>query len=207
MPKQKVGSGESTSSLAKKNGFNWKTIWEHGENTGLRGKRDDPNVLHEEDEIFIPEKQLKEVSKGTESKHTFKRKGEPCKIKIQLLKLGNPRANEDYVIDVGGTLIKGKTDGNGNLEHFIPGESSTAKLILRGGKEEYPLNIGNLDPFEKLSGIQQRLNNLGFSAGSEGGDINETVEAALKKFQAEHKLDITGKVCSATKAKLKELSK
>ena len=36
MPKRLVGEGESTSSLAKKKGFYWKTIWEHGENAERR---------------------------------------------------------------------------------------------------------------------------------------------------------------------------
>jgi N-acetylmuramoyl-L-alanine amidase len=204
--KQKVGSGESTASLAKKKGFFWRTIWDHPENADLRAKRKDPSVLFADDDIFFPEKQLKEVSKSTDAEHTFKRKGEPCKIKLQLLKLGKPRANEDYVINIEGTLIEGKTDAEGNIEHFMPGEAKSGKLILRGGKEEYPLKIGYLDPLEKVVGVQQRLNNLGYNC-SESNKLDEKMKDALKKFQADNKLEASGEIDSATKSKLEQLSK
>ena len=207
MTKIKVGNGESAISLAKKNGFFWKTVWNHGENAALKAKRKDPTLLYEDDEIFIPEKQTKEVSKGTEAEHTFKLKGEPCKLKLQLLKLGKPRSGEDYLLKIKGELIQGTTDGEGKLEHFIPPDARSGELILRNGQETYPIRVGDLDPIDKDSGIQQRLNNLGYSCGSEDGDPGEKTKEALKKFQAEQKLKVTGKIDGATKAKLKELSK
>jgi hypothetical protein len=206
MAKQKVGSGESTQSIAKKNGYFWRTIWEHPENAALRQKRKDPNVLFEDDDIFIPEKQEKEVSKGTDATHSFKRKGEPSKIKIQLLKVGKPRANEEYTLEIDGTQIKGKTNGEGILEHFIPGEASVGKLILRGGQEVKNIKIGYLDPLEKPIGVQQRLKNLGFNC-PQSNELDEETKEALKKFQAEYNLEATGEADGATKAKLQELSK
>lgn len=207
MPKQLVGNGESTSSLAKKNGFFWRTIWDHGENAGLKTQRKDPNVLFADDEIFIPERELKDVSKPTEQKHKFKRKGEPCKLKVQLMKAGKPRKNEKYVLNLDGTPINGTTDGEGKLEHFIPGESRSAMLVLRGGQEVVPLRLGDLDPVDQGTGIQQRLNNLGFECGSEDGEIGDETKEAIKKFQAAYNLNVTGEPDEATKSKLKELSK
>ena len=193
--------------MAKKNGFFWQTVWNHPENSALKQKRKDPTLLHEDDEIFIPEKVTKEVSKGSDAEHTFKIKGTPCKLKLQLLKLGEPRSNEDYVLEVNGELIEGKTDGNGELEHFIPNDAKNGKLILRDGQETYPIKVGDLDPVDKVSGIKQRLNNLGFSSGSENDDEDEKYAEAVKKFQAENKLDETGEMDSKTKGKLKKLSK
>ena len=207
MPKIKVGKGESAISLARKNGFFWKTVWDHPENADLKRERKDPTLLYETDMIFIPKREPKEISKGTESEHTFKLKGEPCKLKLQLLELGKPRKNEDYVLEINGELIQGKTDGNGELEHYIPGITKSGKLILRNGKETYPLKVGNLDPIDTVSGVQQRLNNLGYSCGSEDGKMTEKTKEALRKFQAECKLNVTGEIDSATKAKLTELSK
>ncbi len=207
MPQRKVGQGETTSSLAKKNGFFWKTIWEHGENSDLRSKRKDPNVLYSSDDIFIPERELKKVSKGTEQEHVFKRKGEPTKIKMQLLELGKPRANEDYVLEVAGKLVNGKTDGDGKLEHFIPGDAKSGKLIFKAGKEVHGLRLGSLDPLDVVDGVQQRLDNLGFKVGGEKGKLGTKTKAALKKFQAEYELDQSGDADDATKAKLEELAK
>lgn len=207
MPKRKVGMGETTSSLAKKKGFFWKTIWEHPENAALRAKRKDPNVLFETDDIFIPERETKKVSKGTESQHVFRRKGEPSKIKMQIFQLGKPRANEDYIFDVDGKQTNGKTDGDGKLEHFIPGDAKSGKLIFKGGKEVHNLKLGNLDPLDQISGVQQRLNNLGYNCGDQLGKLGEKTKAALKKFQAENKLNESGEPDAATKAKLQELAK
>ena len=207
MPKRKVGQGETTSSIAKKNGFFWRTIWEHGENADLRAKRRDPNVLLADDLIFVPEKKLKEVSKGTETEHVFKLKGEPAKLKLQLFKLGKPRANENYVLEVDGEQTPGATDGEGKLEHFIPPAAGSGKLILRGGKEVYNLRLGNLDPLDTPSGVQQRLNNLGYNCGGEKGEIGEKTKEALEKFQADYDLEQTGEPDAATKAKLQETSK
>src|SRR5437588_767968 len=181
MPKQRVGEGESTSSLAKKNGFFWRTIWEHGANAKLKSLRKDPNVLFADDEIFIPEKQFKDLSKPTDQMHKFKRKGEPCKLKVQLMKAGKPRKNEKYVLNLDGKLIDGTTDGDGKFEHFIPCDQAT--------------------------GIQQRLNNLGFDCGSEDGEIGDASKEAIKTFQEAYKLDVTGEADDATKNKLKELCK
>ncbi len=199
--------GETTSSLAKKKGFFWKTIWEHPENAGLRAKRKDPNVLYETDDIFIPEREIKKVSKGTEAQHVFRRKGEPSKIKMQMFALGKPRANEDYIFDVDGKQTNGKTDGDGKLEHFIPGDAKSGKLIFKGGKEIHSLRLGNLDPLDQISGVQQRLNNLGYNCGGENGKLGEKTKAALKKFQADNKLNASGEPDAATKAKLQQLAK
>ena len=207
MPRRKVGIGETTSSLAKKKGFFWKTIWEHPENAGLRAKRKDPNVLYESDDIFIPERQPKKVSKGTEAQHVFRRKGEPSKIKMQMLQLGKPRANEDYILEIDGKQTNGKTDGDGKLEHFIPGDAKRGKLIFKGGKEVHHLRLGNLDPLDQISGVQQRLNNLGYNCGGEMGKMGEKTKEALKKFQADQKLKVSGEADAATKAKLQELAK
>lgn len=199
--------GETTSSLAKKNGFFWKTIWEHPENAELRAKRKDPNVLYETDEIFIPDKEIKKVSKATEGEHVFRRKGEPSKIKMQMLRVGKPRAGEDYILEIDGKQTAGKTDGDGKLEHFIPGDAKNGKLIFKGGKEVHALRLGNLDPLDQISGVQQRLNNLGYNCGGEMGKLGDKTKAAIKKFQVENKLNESGEPDAATKAKLEELAK
>ena len=219
MPKRKVGQGESTSSLALKNGFFWRTIWEHGENADLRSKRKDPTVLSADDDIFIPELQIKKVSKGTESEHVFKRKGEPSKIKMQLLALGNPRKDEDYILEIEGELKRGKTDADGRIEHFIPGDARSAKLIFKDGKEVHGLRLGSLDPADQGEGVLQRLNNLGFKAsmrikkGAKAaeafaeGKVDKKVTKAIKAFQKEYDLEQSGKVDSKLIAKLEEKAK
>lgn len=207
MPKQKVGTGETTMSIAKQNGFFWEDIWNHGENAQLKAKRKDPNILFAGDEISIPEKHPREVSKASEAEHTFKLKGTPAKLKIKMIKFGEPRSNEKYQLKLDSETFEGVTDGDGKIEHFIPPDITSGQLILKDGKEVYNLKVGNLDPLDLPSGVQQRLNNLGYNCGAEMGEIGEETKAALKEFQADNKLEASGAVDSATKAKLQELSK
>lgn len=207
MPKQKVGAGETTMSIAKKNGFFWETIWNHPENAALKAKRKDPNVLHADDDIFVPEKKEKTVSKASEAEHVFKLKGTPAKLKIQMMKLGKPRANESYIIHLDDEVLEGTTGGDGKIEHFIQPDTSSAQLIFKNGKEVYHLKLGNLDPLDLPSGIQQRLNNLGYDCGGEMGEIGDQTKEALKEFQADNNLNVSGEADAGTKAKLQELCK
>jgi len=205
MSKYQISQGESIPSVAKDNGFFWETLWDHPENAALKEKRKNPNVLFEGDEVFVPEIELKEVTKATEAKHKFKRKGDPLKFRLQLMMMGKPRKNEDYVLVVDGKQITGKTDGDGKLEATIPGNATGGTIKLRGGKEEYPVRIGHLDPIDTVTGVKQRLNNLGFTCGSEDDTLDDGTKAALQKFQNKFKLTVTGEPDDATKAKLTEL--
>jgi hypothetical protein len=203
--KHKVSRGDSIPSIAKDNGFFWETIWNHGENADLKAKRQNPNQLVPGDEVFVPEPDPKKVSKSTDAKHEFVRRGEPHKLKLQLKMLGEPRANEAFVLDLDGELIEGQTDGDGKLEQLIPGNARGGRLILQDGKEIIPIRIGNLDPVDVVTGVQQRLNNIGFRCGAEGGELNEATQKALRLFQEAHKLTVSGEADDATKAKLREL--
>ena len=205
MPKIKINSGHSIPSVAKDKGFFWETLWNHPENADLKSKRKNPNILYKGDEVFVPEKELKEVSKPTEARHKFRRKGEPLKFQLQLMMMGKPRKNEDYVLLVDGEQIQGKTDDEGILKATIPGNARGGTIVLRGGKEEYPIRIGHLDPIDTVSGVKQRLNNLGFTCGTENDKLDQRTKAALQKFQTRHELKVTGEPDSATKAKLEEL--
>ena len=119
--------------------------------------------------------------------------------------LGEPRANEPYVLNIDGTIFQGNTDGNGVVEQFIPPNAKGGELRLNGGKEVIPVKIGYLNPIDILSGVQQRLNNLGIYCGSEEGDMNDDTAAALRRFQQKYGLPVTGNADAATKAKLQQL--
>ena len=200
-----VDLGDSIPSIAKQNGFFWETIWNHPQNAALKAKRKDPNILFPGDQVFVPDLALKEETRGTNARHKFKLKGEQVKFKLQLLMLGEPRKNEAYTLLVNGKIYKGTTDGQGKLEQVVPADAQNGTLLLRGGKEKYPVNFGHLNPIDEISGVQQRLNNLGFQAGSEDGQQSGQLKAVLTAFQTKYKLNPTGEIDGATKAKLSEL--
>jgi len=205
MPMYEVSQGESIPSIAADNGFFWDTLWSHPQNAALKAKRKTPNQLAPGDQVFIPDLRKKVESRGVDATHKFKVKGVPAKIKMQLKMLGQPRANEPYVLQIDDQLIKGTLDGSGKLEQFMPPNARSGQLILGGGKEVIPLRLHCLNPIDDPAGIQQRLNNLGFQCGSEDGELDDQAQEAIKQFQGKYGLPITGEMDAATKAKLAEI--
>ena len=199
--KYSVQDGDSIASIAKKNGYLWKTIWDHPDNAELKRKRKDPNVLKAGDEVTLPDPVIKEESRPTGKRHTFVRKGEPTKLKLKLARFGKARSGVKYQLIVDGTKFEGTTDGSGKIEHFIPGDSRQAKLIVDG--KETTIKIGHLDPADDVSGAQQRLRNLGYDCGGEEGEIGERTQRALESFQHANGLQTSGKLDSQTVDKLK----
>ena len=201
-----VSLGDSIPSLAKDNGFFPDTLWNHPSNAGLRTKRKSQNQLYPGDEVFIPELRKRTETRATDASYKFKRKGVPAKFVLYVRKLGQPRKGESYVLIIDGTSYKGTLDGDGKLEQFVAPNAKGGQLILSGGKEIIPINLGYLNPIDELSGVQQRLNNLKFFCGNEDGTLDDQTIAAITTFQLKNGLPTTGgQIDGATKAKLLEL--
>ncbi|HEU0123752.1 MAG TPA: peptidoglycan-binding domain-containing protein [Bryobacteraceae bacterium] len=200
-----VSLGDSIPSLAHDNGHFWETLWNHGENAELKAKRKNPNILAPGDEVHIPPIRVQDFQGGTDMRHKFVRKGIPAKLKMQLFLLGEPRRNEPYTLILDDEMIKGTTDGDGNLEQFVRPNSKGGVLRLNGGKEEYPVRVGYLNPIDRISGVKQRLNNLGFYCGNESEDEDDLFAQALTQFQGEHGVPQTGQNDAVTRAKIESL--
>jgi N-acetylmuramoyl-L-alanine amidase len=200
-----VTHGDSIPSLAHDNGHFWETLWNHPDNADLKAKRKNPNILAPGDEVTIPPIRVRDFSGATDTRHSFKRRGVPAKLKMQLFLMGEPRRNEPYTLILDDEMIKGTTDGDGNLEHFIKPNCKGGVLKLNGGKEEYPVRVGHLNPIDTVSGAKQRLNNLGYYCGDESDDPTQPFKEALVQFQGDHKIPQTGEYDAATQAKLESV--
>ena len=202
---QVVQAGDSIPSIAHDSGHFWETIWNHGDNAELKGKRKNPNILASGDEVTVPPIRVKEFSGATGTRHSFKRKGIPAKLKMQLFLLGEPRRNEAYTLILDDKIIRGKTDADGNIEQYIQPNSKGGVLKLNGGKEEYPVRVGHLNPIDTVSGVKQRLNNLGFYCGDESDEETGQYKQAVVQFQGDQKLKQTGELDAATRGKIESL--
>jgi hypothetical protein len=203
MPMHTVGTGDCLLSIAEEYGLLWETIWEHPQNAELKRLRQDPNVLGPGDQLFVPEKRIKETSKATDQTHKFVRKGTPAKVRLQLLDFERkPRTGLKYKADVDGVTSQGTTDGDGMVEVYVKPGARTAKLTLFAprGTEQFELDLGHVDPIEEETGVKERLENLGFHCDGE-----EALRNAMLAFQKEHQLTETGQIDDATRAKLKQV--
>lgn len=208
-----VEQGECFSSLAFKYGFeNYRAIYEHAENAELKKQRANPNVLYPEDMVFIPDNELKEVDGETEKKHKFVLMREKVTFRIVLKgEDEKPFANTRYEMTIEKTVYEGKTDGTGKIEQEISANARKGQIILYSNGADggevvgvLPLSFGHLDPVHETTGVQERLNNLGFGCGKADGVIGEKTKAALLAFQKKYDLPETGNPCSATMEKLRQ---
>ncbi len=203
-----VKQGDCIESIAFEHGHFWQTLWNDPGNQDLRSVRKNPNVLLSGDRVAIPPLRVSEDSCATDHRHRFLRKGVPSKLQIRLLDAdGNPRANLKCVVDIDGTRHINKTDADGWVRLPITPNAKAGKIIIEedGVTESYVLNLGHLDPIKEIAGIQQRLENLGYSCIDERGSLGDRTKAALRRFQKQYGLNESGEVDQTTTAKLHEI--
>lgn len=208
MPDYTIEAGDCLLNLAHAHGLLWETIWNHPNNSQLKARREDPNILLPGDVLFIPEKRQKEQQKSTDQTHKFVRLGTPAKVRLRLLDFQrHPRRNVRYSASVDGRRSEGVSDSDGMIEFVAPPDAREVHLLLteNGRQEEHRLQLGHMDPLETISGVQRRLANLGYHCGGEDGELGDATRAALRAFQRERQLPESGETDDATRSALRQL--
>ena len=204
MPNYTVKQGDCISSIAQRYGLFWEKVWNHSKNAKLKEKRKDPNVLFSGDIVFVPDREENQESGATGQRHRFRLKGVPGMLRLRFLENDQPRVNDLYVLEIDGELFSGTTDAEGKLEHVIPPNAKRGILLLGEEQDEYVLDLGHVDPIDEISGVQERLENLGFDCGEVDGNMSPETQEALKEFQEKHGLQVTGQADQQTRAKLQK---
>lgn len=200
-----VVEGDCAESLAARFGLLTTTIWEHPKNAGVKTARDIENLLLPGDRIHIPEKILRHESCSTDRRHSFLRKGLPCKLRLCVCWCGEPRRDAPYILVVDGVVHSGNTDDNGCLEIPIRPGATTGKLTIGADplcQQVFDLDLGAMDPITETVGIQKRLQNLGFLCDATG-ELDDATSAAIAHFQENYSLEPTGELDQTTIDQLK----
>ena len=95
-----VKQGDCLSSIAAQHGISWEKIWNFGENSDLKQRRKDPNVLFAGDVVMVPDIAVKEQACAADKRHEFKAKRKPTRIKIRLTIDDEPRANLKFELQL-----------------------------------------------------------------------------------------------------------
>jgi hypothetical protein len=205
-----VAPGEYLMQIARKYGFtDQRTIWEHPRNTSLRQKRDSPNVLNPGDQVFIPDRELREEARPTDQRHRFKLTLPRLKLRIVLQDMyERPIAAAPCVLTVEGERHPRTTDATGKIEVDIPLTASAGVLIVRTPETAIddiaiPVRIGDLDDVDVVKGQKQRLANLGYYVGAIDETRNPAFQLAVEEFQCDHGLHVDGDCGPKTQARLK----
>ena len=205
-----VEQGDHLSQIAKKYGFpDYHVVWDHPENADLKNLRKNPNVLLPGDEVYIPDKEERIETGGTEQKHKFVVKKETLKLCLVLEDIyEKPIAGAQCALIVEGQTTQLTSDGQGKLEQEIPLDAKEATLVIRGDQTPFsdtpfPVKIGHLNPVTEVSGQAARLNNLGYFPGD--GNDSDAFESAVEEFQCDNGLTIDGICGPKTQAKLQQV--
>jgi len=201
-----VCQGESLISLGRRYGIPPDKILNHAENRPLTGSSRTKAILHPGDEVVIPDLETREEDCATDTRHRFCCQTAQTWLKLRFKHDDEPRANELYLLEVGGRSFSGELDDEGRLEVRIPADAQEALIFLGAERnEELRLRIGNIDPVEEISGVRQRLTNLGFARASTGDEAEEQTRSAIRAFQSKYDLPVTGEPDDATRARLVEV--
>jgi len=208
-----VQQGECLSSIAHDYGFrDWRTIYDDPANKDFKKKRPDPNTIFPGDEIVIPDKKPsnKSVKAPVEQLNKYVAKLPQTVVRIAVHDADDkPISGKAYELRVGDAIYKGKTDGDGVVDHRVEPTAKEAALTVwldQADKGEYlhwVVGIGHLDPVEEPTGVQQRLNNLGYYCGEVDGIVGRMTRQALRAFQFDNGLPTNGTPDKATTDKLK----
>jgi N-acetylmuramoyl-L-alanine amidase len=198
-----VQTGDCLSSIAAQYGFkDYRTIYNHPSNASFKSKRPNPNIIYPGDVVIIPDFDPKQETAATDQTHCFVTQRSGSYIALVVQRDGEPLANARYELTVDSQVFTGTTDSSGLLRHPIEANASRGLLKILDPVFEWDLEIGALDPVTETSGVQARLNNLGFPCGAVDGLFGPRTRGALRQFQARNNLTPNGTVDSATKSAL-----
>lgn len=195
-----VQQGEHLLLIAEQYGFaDYRSIWESPGNAELRLLRKNPNVLLPGDILTIPDKSTRTAICRTGAFHVFVMKRRKAKLRLRILDFfREPMAGAACSLMVAGVTTELTADGDGMIEQEIPVSARRATLVAN--EMVFEILIGHLDPEDQPTGLQERLNNLGYPRQFQ--EANEEIDWELLRFSTElferdHELAVAGEATPA----------
>jgi hypothetical protein len=197
-----IRQGDYLSQLAFRRGFNADEVWSTGENEALRRVRPSPEMLAPGDVLQIPETPAEAPALRIGAGNRYVARVPTVKITLELSDEGRALANEPYQVEGLGRPLAGQSNGQGHVEFEVPVTTREVHVALPGRHLTVPVLVGHLDPIETRNGVRQRLDQLGYFHGIGQSAAAESDAAALRRFQQDHQLPVTGEVDDATRQAL-----
>ena len=204
-----VRQGDYLAKLAFVHGFDAEEVWNDAKNEEIRGRRPDHNILAPGDIVYLPVKKKEglPIVKGTTNKYSAR----VPKVDVNLVFKnadGTPLSEEPYEIRGAPPASDPlATDADGHLTIQVPVTVREVCIVFPERHFSYTARIGDLDPSNEMSGVAQRLRNLGHLArdASSPEMAADDVRAAIAAFQAETGASSTGALDAETQSALFEI--
>lgn len=182
--------GECISSIAARFGLTEEELCRAPGNAKLLRLRRSRNILQPGDEVHLPEPGKREEICATGRTHLFEVRTPRVELRVALVDhTGRALAGRKYRVSGEGVNKISKTDGEGLVVVSIP--ATLEKVLLEGWLYEedegaapdtvYELEVGHLDPYDTVTGMQARLQNLGYGCPV-SGTLCEATRAAIRYF-------------------------
>lgn len=199
-----VQQGECLASIAARFGQSVVSLWGLAENAGLRALRgDDPYVLAPGDVVRVPRPQRTSLVLATGRRHVIRRIGTLVPFQVTCRHNDAPRANLGFTLELRGMkgqLIHGTSEADGTVRADIPATARGGVLRFEDGRGTIAFELGALDPLDTLTGIQARLQSLGYYRYEVDGVFGPRTARAVTEFQRDAGVNVTGQIDDATRA-------
>jgi len=163
-----IRQGDYLAKLAFNEDFDPDTAWNDSSNDDLREQRADPNMLFPGDVLQVPDGDgPPPQSLVTGSMNTFTAPdAPPVTVTVKFVRAdGSSYGARAYTV----TELPGLgelTTSDGVATFAIPVTLGRLTILFSDDGESCPLDVGGLNPLDTLSGVFQRLQNLGCIASS-----------------------------------------
>lgn len=190
-----VLAGEYMELIAMNAGFSdYRLIYNDLHNASFKAARPNPSILYPGDQVYIPDLQPGDAAAATNKKHTYQVKKPKVTLDLYLQRNHEPLKNLQYTLefkDLDGKdqKLTGTTGSDGHLiqkEKIPVGVAEVTLKLPSLPSYSRILKLGFLHPITVVSGVQMRLNNLGFDCGPANGLQSPAFMAALQAFQQKH---------------------
>jgi hypothetical protein len=183
-----IRQGDFVALLAYEKGFDADTVWNDPANDDLRNSRQNPNVLAPTDILYIPPaKAPTAFPLTTGTTNTFVSSTPTVPVEIRFM--DSALASQAFTCPEIPELTGKSTDSDGTAKFDVPVNIGAFTVLFTSSGTSLAFRLGHLDPVDSLSGIFQRLQNLGYiprEVDIESADFSSDLEPlrlALRRFR------------------------
>lgn len=204
-----VKQGDYLTKLAHRHGFDAESVWAHPKNAELRAARRTPEVLAPGDVLYMPNAPREGLPFKPGVKNRYKARVPKVEVTLCFKDGSAPLADEPYEVrgltaahgDEDAPAALGRTDAEGRVTLHVPLTVREVTVTFPHRNVVYPVRIGDMDPETEMSGVQKRLQNLGFLSPDPDPevDLGELIRGAIAAFKKSHGLGESGELDAATR--------
>lgn len=189
-----IRQGDYMAKLADKFGFDADKVWNDPQNAQLRqdGKlSQDPNILNPTDTLYIPDQDAPPATHSLEAGTTNSFESDAPPVNVNLKFVDAEFASQAFTVTELPTLDNLTTGADGTVTFAVPATQETFTVVFTSDGRTFTCCVGHIDPISTVSGVAQRLQNLGYldSNVDFGVEDVDAIREALREFRASQSAD------------------